>query len=122
MAVKEKVKEFWEEHKGTIAKAGLAIGGTVAGVLLLKKACGSQVSTTPCIAPTYEDLNPTDIAVGTVEELWSQTYRDESMINGIVNDLKPEDLGKLGESITKLKSVAPDADVSVMFGVVQTTE
>lgn len=121
MAVKEKVKEFWKEHKGTIVKVGLGVGGTVAGVLLFKKACGNKPAKLPS-APTFEDLDPSDLAIGTVEELWSESYRDNSVINGIVNDLKPEDLGKLGESITKLDSVAPDTDVSLMFAVKQKME
>ena len=117
---KNKIKEFANAHKKEIALT-LTVTAAVGGALvyaITKKKPKLNPDAVKCVFNRIEDLNKPEMNLGTLTELW----KEDGIINAIVNDFTIADLGRLGEELCKIESVRPDTTVTALMGFLNVTE
>ena len=128
-----KVKDFFKKHKKLIVLGTVTVGGIVACVVLDKRGKAAQRALKALKADDLaknvievdeltkklheasvmeiQQFNP-NWSVGSIEGV--EHYCDNwNSIEVLVNDLKLDDIGKLGEELLKSEGVTDDKNVSV---------
>lgn len=121
-----KIKQIVKENKGKIILiTSVAAGAVGAGILYykfgIKPGHHKEISEPLYDTVTYkvekdlmQDTLPVNLGIGEVVDLW----RENDAINLIVNDITVNDLGKLGECMTKVISdTTGETTVSAVIGL-----
>lgn len=115
----EKVKEFAKRNKKWIflGTAVVAVVGGVTVYAITKKkpkfTCWMSDGTPEWRLAEDERIKALDWSVGTMTDLWDEG----GYINGIVNKVTLEDLGKFGEELKKIEGVVSESGVDMVIGL-----
>jgi hypothetical protein len=91
--------------------AGIVIGAKVADSHKIK--IGAILKSAPKLTNKIVDLDvPKDFNVGTVMSLWEET----TFVNAILDNVKIEDMGRLGEQFLKVDGITNESPVSMIVG------
>ena len=112
----KKVLEFVKNHKKEIIISSLAIIGGTAIFVITKKKPEFMRKVVPNFQTREEELvkiNSLNWNCGELTDLW----KEGKVTNLIINEVKVEELGKLGNELVKLEGVTNDSTISAIVGV-----
>ena len=121
--LKAKFKAFVKKHEKVIVLTTAVVGGVVVYVVG-KKAYGKTLKKNSVKAPEIDwakiaEENKAKIAPNWSTGVLTEVFNDgtDVSLEAIVNELKPTDLGKVGEDILKCAGITENDTVSAMLYV-----
>lgn len=114
-----KVKTFVNDHKKELI-VGAGVTGTVliGSIVYMITKQKPKIADISSVVTKIEDLEKPELDFGRLDELW----REDSVVNLIVNDITVADLGAFGEQLKKINGVADDTTVTALMGLLNIEE
>ena len=123
--LKAKINEFVKKHKKVIVLTGVTVGGIVVCAIAGKGAAKKVKTVIDNSVSNWETLREQrktqlapDWKTGTLTEI-SGAIDGATDYELIVNDIKPTDLGKVGEDLLRLANVTDETQVSTLMYVIK---
>lgn len=127
MKIKEKLSQGWEYTKahpgrvigGTLAAAGVVFGGTKLVHLIVKS--GKSITVSHSAEKMLRPMQHSIINLGDVgrmDDFWIDAIGDNNFPTAIINNVKLQNMGVLGEKLIEGSNgvIDPAKDVSMMIG------